>query len=102
MRMRRKAILSEASSWGTVADFIAETLGSQRDADRGFDLEIWNELSLSNVHQQLLRAEAGGVQGRGHRGRVARKEIVNSVGMRLVFISAGEFTMNGRCPAGAS
>jgi hypothetical protein len=32
----------------TVADFIAETPGSQRDADRGFDLEIWNELSFGS------------------------------------------------------
>jgi hypothetical protein len=33
---------------GTVADFVAETLGSRRDADRGFDLEIWNELSFGS------------------------------------------------------
>ncbi len=33
---------------GTVADFVAETLGTQREADRGFDLEIWNELTFGS------------------------------------------------------
>ena len=33
---------------GTVADFVAETLGSRPNAERGFDLEIWNELSFGS------------------------------------------------------
>jgi len=32
----------------TVADFVTKTLGSNRDADRGFDLEIWNELTFGS------------------------------------------------------
>jgi hypothetical protein len=32
----------------TVADFAAKTLGSQRATDRGFDLEIWNELTFGS------------------------------------------------------
>jgi hypothetical protein len=34
---------------GTVADFVAQSLGSQHDADRGFDLEIWNELTFGSA-----------------------------------------------------
>ncbi len=34
---------------GTVADFVAETLGTQHAADRGFDLEIWNELTFGSL-----------------------------------------------------
>ncbi len=48
---------------GTVADFVAESLGTQRDADRGFDLEIWNELtfgssflSINNYYEPKLVA----------------------------------------------
>jgi hypothetical protein len=33
---------------GTIADFVARTLGSQRGADRGFDLEVWNELTFGS------------------------------------------------------
>ena len=31
-----------------MADFVSETLGSKRGADRGFDLEIWNELTFGS------------------------------------------------------
>jgi hypothetical protein len=33
---------------GTVADFVAGVLGSNRGNDRGFDLEIWNELTFGS------------------------------------------------------
>ncbi|MGO9467009.1 MAG: hypothetical protein ACLQIB_10010 [Isosphaeraceae bacterium] len=33
---------------GTVADFVVQTLGTRSDADRGFDLEIWNELTFGS------------------------------------------------------
>ncbi len=46
---------------GTVADFVALTLGTRHDADRGFDLEIWNELtfgsrflSINNYYESKL------------------------------------------------
>jgi len=32
----------------TVADFVTDALGSRANADRGFDLEIWNELSFGS------------------------------------------------------
>jgi hypothetical protein len=33
----------------TVADFAAETLGTRNATDRGFDLEIWNELTFGSA-----------------------------------------------------
>ncbi len=33
----------------TVAEFVAQTLGTQAAVDRGFDLEIWNELTFGSL-----------------------------------------------------
>ena len=33
---------------GTVAQFVAETLGTTNSSDKGFDLEIWNELTFGS------------------------------------------------------
>ena len=61
----------------TVADFVADALGSRTNADRGFDLEIWNELSfgssflsINNYYEpKLVR-----VQGRGDLGRARPRD----------------------------